>query len=130
MLQPRKDDLLAGFLNLACKKDLVQDSVNLLIGILAAIPIKMTNDSRTYLIEIKHQIQLTNIPKELVKNLHKEMYSLEIRQLVVVRIDTDTKEQPCISPIYHLGTAFELNEIGLVFLISGCNQTMDLCRCR
>ena len=130
MLQPRKDDLLAGFLNLACKKDLVQDSVNLLIGILAAIPIKMTNDSRTYLIEIKHQIQLTNIPKELVKNLHKEMYSLEIRQLVVICIDTDTKEQPCISPIYHLGTAFELNEIGLVFLIPGSNQTMDLCRCR
>jgi len=32
----------------------------------------------TNLVEIEDQIQLTHIPEELIKNLHEEVYSLQV----------------------------------------------------
>jgi len=55
------------------------------------------------LVEIEHQIQLAHIPKELVKDLHKEVYGLQVRQLIVVGVYTDAEEEACIASIDDLG---------------------------
>ena len=47
---------------------------------------------QTHLVEIKHQVQLTHIPKELVQHLDEEMDGFEVRQLVVVGVHADTEE--------------------------------------
>jgi len=54
------------------------------------------------------------------------MYRLKISQLVVVCIDAYTKEQTRIPPINNLCAALELHEVGLVFLVSRCDEAMDL----
>lgn len=79
----------------------------------------------TYLVEIKHQIQLTHIPKEAIQDLDEEMYSLEICQLVIVCVDADAEEEACVAPVDDLVVA-ELDEVGLVFLIAGCDEAVDL----
>ena len=53
------------------------------------------------------------------------MYSLQIWQLVIIRIHARAKEKACVSSVYDLVVA-ELDEVGLVFLIAGCYQSMDL----
>lgn len=89
-------------------------------------PLAATIAHDTYLVEIEHQVQLTHIPKELIQHLNKEMDSLEIGKLVIIGIDTDAEEQPRISPIDNLRAAPELHEIGLVFLVSWCDETVYL----
>ena len=76
-------------------------------------------DSETYLIKIKHQIQFTNIPKKLIQHLNEEMYSLQIRELRIVRVDADAEEEPRVPPVDDLGRLSELDEVGLVFLVAG-----------
>ena len=46
----------------------------------------------TYLVKIKHQIQLTNVTKKRIQHLNKEMYRLEVRELVIVGIDACAEE--------------------------------------
>ena len=46
----------------------------------------------TYLVEIKHQVQLANVTKERIEHFHEEMYSLQICQLVVIRVDAGAEE--------------------------------------
>jgi hypothetical protein len=82
----------------------------------------------TYLIKVKHQIQLTNIPKKRIQHLDKKVYCLQIRQLVIIRIHTHAEEQACISPVHDLGHVAELDEVGLVFLIAGSDKAVDLLR--
>lgn len=53
------------------------------------------------------------------------MYSLQICQFVIIRIDAGAKEQACISSTDNLIVP-ELDEIGLVFLVSRRYQAMDL----
>lgn len=79
----------------------------------------------TYLVEIKHQIQLTHIPKEAIQDLNEEVYSLQIRQLVIIGVDADAEEEACVAPVDDLVVA-ELDEVGLVFLIAGCDEAVDL----
>lgn len=76
MFQSRKHYLFARLLNLACQKHLVQDRVDLIHH--QHKPIKSLA-LQTHLVEIKHQIQLAHIPKELIQHLHEEMYRLEVR---------------------------------------------------
>jgi hypothetical protein len=68
MLQPRKHDLFACFFDLACKKDFVQDSVDLSSGVSTTAPRILHFDPCifTHLVEIEHQIQLADIPEELI----------------------------------------------------------------
>ena len=80
----------------------------------------------THLVEVENQIQLTDIPEELVQHLDEEMDGFQVRQLVVIGVDADTEEQPRVSAVDDLGAAAELDEIGLVFLVSGCDEAMDL----
>lgn len=51
------------------------------------------------------------------------MNSFQICQLIIIRVDAYTKEQPCITPIYNLERA-EFDKIGLMLLISRRNQAM------
>jgi hypothetical protein len=83
------------------------------------------NTQTTYLIKIEHQVQLAHIPKKAIQHLHKEMYGLQVRKLVIVRVDARTEEESCVAPVDDLVVA-ELDEVGLVFLVSGGDEAVDL----
>ncbi len=85
----------------------------------------LVTQHRAYLIEVKHQIQLTNIPKELVQHLHKEMYRLQIRQLVIVLVHAGAEEQARVSAVDDLEVVAELDEVGLVLLIARGHEAVD-----
>ena len=74
--------------------------------------------SVTYLVEVEHQVQFTNIPKECIQNFHEEVYGLEVCQFVVICIDTGAEEQAGVSTVYDLGHIAKLDEVGLVLLIA------------
>jgi hypothetical protein len=46
------------------------------------------------------------------------MYSLQICQLVIIRIDASAEEQACVPAVHDLVVA-ELDKVGLVFLVAG-----------
>lgn len=52
------------------------------------------------------------------------MYRFQIRQLIIIRVDADTEEQPRIASVDDLRRA-ELHEVGLVFLIARGNQAVN-----
>lgn len=79
----------------------------------------------THLVKVEHQVQLTHIAKELIQHLHKEMYSLQVCQRVVISVDAGTEEQTSISTVDDLLRAAELDEVGLVFLVAGCYEAVD-----
>ena len=81
--------------------------------------------SITHLIEIEYQIQFTNIPEKAVEDLDKEVYGLQVGQLVIIRIYTRAEEQTRVPPVYDLVVA-ELDEVGLIFLIAGGYEAVDL----
>ncbi len=54
------------------------------------------------------------------------MNRLEVRQLVVVGVDAHAEEQARVPPVHDLVVA-ELGEVGLVFLVAGCDEAVDLC---
>lgn len=71
----------------------------------------------TYLPEVEHQVQFADIAKESVENLNKEVYSLEVSELVIVCVNAGTEEEAGVSPVYDAVVA-EFHEVGLMFLIS------------
>ena len=79
----------------------------------------------TYLIKVKHQIQLTHIAKETIQHLDKEMNRLQVGQLVVIRIDAGAEEQPCVAPVNDLVVP-ELDKVRLVFLVAGRYKAVHL----
>lgn len=126
MFQPRQHDLLTRLFDLACQKDLIEDSVDL--------------------VEVEHEVQLAHVPEELVQHFDEEMDRLEIRQLVVVGVDAHAEEQARVSSVHDLGGrqvlsdeglavvrrrrgaggAAEFDKVGLVLLIARGNESMDL----
>lgn len=54
------------------------------------------------------------------------MDGLEIGQFVVVGVDAHAEEQPRVPPVHDLVVA-ELDEVGLVFLVPGRDEPVDLC---
>jgi hypothetical protein len=80
----------------------------------------------SYLVEIKDEIQLADVSKELVQHFYKEMYGFQVGQLVVVGVDAGAKEEAGISTVYDLRGSSEFDKVGLVLLISGCDKTVDL----
>lgn len=78
---------------------------------------------KTHLVKIKDQVQLTHIPKKTIQHFDKEMNSFQIRQLIIIRVDADTKEEPRISPINNLERT-EFDKVGLMLLIPRRNQAM------
>jgi SpoU rRNA methylase family enzyme len=82
--------------------------------------------SPTYLVKIEHQIQLTHISKKRIQHFDEEVYRLEVRQLVIVRVDAGAEEEAGVPAVYDLGHVAELDEVGLVLLIAGRNEAVDL----
>lgn len=61
----------------------------------------------------------------MIQYLDEEMYGLQIRQLVIVGVDADAEEKPRVAPVDNLQVP-ELNEVGLMLLISRGDQAVDL----
>lgn len=78
-----------------------------------------------HLIEVKHQIKLTNIPKEAIQHLDKEVYRLQICQLVIIRVDASAEKEACIAAVDYPVVA-ELDEVGLVLLVARRDEAVDL----
>lgn len=53
------------------------------------------------------------------------MDRFEICELVIIGVDAHAEEQAGVSPIDNLGSA-ELDEVGLVLLVSRRDETVDL----
>lgn len=83
------------------------------------------NQDRTYLVEIEDEVQLADVPEEAVQDLDEEVDGLEVGQLVVVGVDAHTEEETGVAPIDDLVVP-ELDEVGLVLLIPGRDEAMDL----
>jgi len=54
------------------------------------------------------------------------MNRFKICQFIVIRIDADAEKESGVSTIDDFCTAFELDEIGLVFLVSRSDEAVDL----
>jgi hypothetical protein len=105
MLQPRQNNLLTRLLNLPRQKHLVEDSIDL--------------------VKVEHQIQLTHIPEERIQHLDKEVYRLQVRELIVVGIDARAEEQSCIAAVDDLVVA-EFDKVRLVLLVARGDEAVDL----
>lgn len=101
MLQSCQHDLLTRLLNLASKKDFVQNSVDLTQSPnqyslnpnpISHITPPSPSSTRTHLVKVENKIQLANIPKELIQHLDKEMNSLQVCKLIIVSVHTDAEE--------------------------------------
>ncbi len=79
-----------------------------------------------HLIKVKHQVKLTHVPEKRIQHLDEKVYSLEVRELVVVRVDAGAEEEPGIPPVNYLGGVAELDEVGLVLLVAGGDEAVDL----
>ncbi len=53
------------------------------------------------------------------------MNSLQVRQLIIVRVNARAEEETCVPPVHDLVIA-ELDEVALVLLVAGCDEAMDL----
>jgi hypothetical protein len=53
------------------------------------------------------------------------VYSLQIRELVIVCVDARTEEEACVPPVDDLILS-ELDEVGLVLLVAGGDEAVDL----
>jgi hypothetical protein len=53
------------------------------------------------------------------------VYSLQIRELVIVCVDARTEEEACVPPVDDLILP-ELDEVGLVLLVAGGDEAVDL----
>ena len=109
MLQPRQHNLLACLLDLAGQEDLVQDGVDL--------------------VEVEDQVQLADVAEEGVEDLDEEVDGLEEGELIVVCVDAGAEEEAGVPPVDDLVVA-ELDEVGLVFLVAGRYEAVNLLRGR
>lgn len=84
MLQSSQHNLFTGLLDLARKEDLIEYCIDLFVPLYQPSYLPSTPSPNgpfpkaepTYLIKVKHQIQLADVPKETIQHLDKEMYSL------------------------------------------------------
>jgi hypothetical protein len=83
MLQPRQHNLFTCLLDLTGKEYLIQNRIDF--------------------VKVEYQVQLADVAKELIEDLHKEMDGLEVCELVIVGIDTYTKKQARVSSVDYLG---------------------------
>lgn len=105
MLQPRQNNLLTRLLNLPRQKHLVQNGIDL--------------------VKVEDQIQLAHIPKERIQHLHEEVNSFQVGELVVVGVHAGAEEEARVPAVDDLVVP-ELDEVGLVFLVAGGHEAVDL----
>lgn len=109
VLEAGEDDLLARLLDLAGEEDLVEDGVDL--------------------VEVEDEVELADVAEEGVEDLDEEVDGLEVGELVVVGVDAGAEEEAGVAPVDDLVVA-ELDEVGLVFLVAGGYEAVDLRRGR
>lgn len=124
MLQPRQHHLLARLLNFTRQEHFIKDRVDLGSSISPTLSFPL-QQSASYLVEVEHQIKFADITKELIKHLDEEMYRLQVRQLVIIRIHARAEEQARVSAVDDLGGATKFDEVGLVLLVSGGDEAVD-----
>jgi len=122
MFQARKHDLLAGLLNLTRKKHLVENSIDLRLSDSPIVSLR----TFPYLVEVEHKVQLADIAEELVQHFDEEVYSLQIREFVVVCVYTSAEEESSVTSVDDFRGAAEFDKVGLVFLVSRCNEAVYL----
>ena len=105
MLQPRQNNLLTRLLNLPRKDHLVQYGV--------------------HLVKVEDEVQLAHVAEEGVQHLDDEVDGFEVRQLVVVGVDARAEEEAGVAAVDDLVGA-ELDEVGLVLLVAGGYEAVDL----
>ena len=54
------------------------------------------------------------------------MYRFQVCQLIIVRVYAGAEEQSCIASVYDLVRTAKLDKVGLMFLISRRDKTVDL----
>ena len=81
--------------------------------------------AHTYLVEVENKVQFTHVAKERIQNLYKEMYSLQISQLIIICVDARAEEQSRIAAIYDFRGTAEFDEIRLMLLVARCNKAVD-----
>jgi hypothetical protein len=128
MSQSRQNHLFTCLFNLTRKEDLVKDRINLL-SVSSNLVYISSSCLPTHLVEVKHQVQFTHVPEKRVQNLHEKVYSLQVRQFVVVCVNACAEEEAGVSAVYDLGHVAELDEVGLVLLVAWGYETVDLLRC-
>lgn len=97
--------MFARLFDLAREEHLVEDSV--------------------HLVKVEDQIQFADVAEEGVEDLNKEVDGFEVGQFVVVGVDARTEEETCVATVDDL-VVTELDEVGLVFLITRCYKPVDL----
>ena len=60
-----------------------------------------------HLVEVQHQVELTNIVEELIQYLHKVVDGLEIAEVVVLKVQTEAEVQTSV----FLGGNIEVTEL-------------------
>lgn len=105
MLESREDDLLARLLDLAGEEDLVEDGVDL--------------------VEVEDEVELADVAEEGVEDFDEEVYGLEEGELVVVGVDAGAEEEARVAAVDDAVVA-ELDEVGLVLLVAGGDEAVDL----
>lgn len=80
---------------------------------------------RIHFVKVKDKIQLAHVSEKGIQHLDEEVDGLEVRQLVVICVDARTEEEPGVPAVHNLVVA-ELDEVGLVFLVAGRHEPVDL----
>ena len=63
-----------------------------------------------YLVDVEHQVQLTNVLKVVVQDFHEQVDGLDQGQLVVRHVDAHGEEEACISAVDDLvGTVLQVD---------------------
>lgn len=55
-----------------------------------------------YLVEVEHQIKLTNIAEEMVQNLDEQVDAFKVSQFIVRYVHTQGEKQASVSPVNDL----------------------------
>ena len=56
----------------------------------------------THLVEVEHQVELTDVAEELIQYLHKVVDGLKIAEVVVLKVKTEAEVQTSISSVDNL----------------------------
>jgi len=67
--------------------------------------LSVLSEVAVYLVKVEDEIQLTDISKEGIEDLDKEVNGLQVCKLVIVGIDTQTKEETGVTTVHNLEVA-------------------------
>ena len=54
----------------------------------------------THLVEVEHQVELTDVAEELIQYLHKVVDGLKIAEVVVLEVKTEAEIQTSVSLVH------------------------------